>query len=287
MSSKITILGIGKSGVNIANEISQYPDYQCLTIDNESNKHKKVKHYKVKKYKSPEDYEQYISDLSLDIFFRNIKEKTYVVVCGASIISGATLAILLKIKDRTKIHILYIKPDVEFLSEIKSLQEKVVYNVLQEYTRSGVFEEIILLSNREIEKSIVDGVSMFEYHQKINEVVVRTFHFINFLNGSSSHINNWSETSMISRISTLGVMEIVGGEEKTFFPLDTVREKCYYYVVPHEVFQTDKTLHLKIKEQLKRKKEQQKGCKISYGIYESDYNESFAFVISRSSEIQR
>ena len=54
--------------------------------------------------------------------------------------------VLEKIKDRN-INILYVRPDVELLTGMRFSQEKVTFNVLQEYARSGLFKNIVLVHN--------------------------------------------------------------------------------------------------------------------------------------------
>ena len=64
-------------------------------------------------------------------------------------VSSASLSILQYLK-KHKINILYIKPELSLLNETQVQLEKLVYNVFQEYTRSGVFERMYIVSNEEV-----------------------------------------------------------------------------------------------------------------------------------------
>ncbi len=66
------------------------------------------------------------------------KEILFITSCGH--VSGAALRILQQLKKKNcTINVLYIKPDGSLLSHTKSLQQNLMFNVLQEYARSWGF----------------------------------------------------------------------------------------------------------------------------------------------------
>jgi len=89
----------------------------------------------------------------------------------------------------------------------------------------------------------------------------------------------------VSRITTIGVLDIEKNEEKLLFPLTAVREKSYYYAVNNETLKTDTTLFKTITDQMKEKIIEDK-LKISYGIYSTQYKQKYGFLLARSSMVQ-
>ena len=72
---------------------------------------------------------------------------------------------------------------MELLSEVKKMHERVTYNVLQEYARSGQIKGICLVSNTQLE-NILDNVPIMGYHKKRNDFIVSTMHMINVYKNS-------------------------------------------------------------------------------------------------------
>ena len=53
-----------------------------------------------------------------------------------------------------KLEVFYVRPDTELLTGVPKLLENMMFGVLQEYARSGLFDSLTILSNLEIENSI-------------------------------------------------------------------------------------------------------------------------------------
>ena len=73
------------------------------------------------------------------------------VIGGGGKYQSAALSILKQLKNH-KINILYIKPDVAFLGQQSLMLDNLVFNVFQEYARSGVFERLYVVDNACMEK---------------------------------------------------------------------------------------------------------------------------------------
>ena len=172
-----TIVGLGSVGHNIVSKFLQYPQYNGYTIDCELPEEiGNSRFIELPECDHPEEYEKDIPDLSKR--FNNIEGDALFVLSGASIISGAALRILQCLHKKTKINILYIKPDMGSLSELRTLQERACFKILQEYTRSGVFQNMYIADNALLDK-IIDGAPIMGYHDFLNEVLVSTIHMIN------------------------------------------------------------------------------------------------------------
>ena len=127
------VLGIGEAGKNIASQVGQISNLKALAVDTDGL---------VPKKKSHEEYDKCGASVAKKLKAPKDKEVT-VVLCGAGKVSGIVLSLLEALKDR-KITIVYIVPDEFMLSKTQKLQHKVVFNVLQQYSRSGLFESMYI-----------------------------------------------------------------------------------------------------------------------------------------------
>ena len=108
---------------------------------------------------------------------------------------------------------------------------------------------------------------------------------INIFNHSEPVLNNYSKIVDTARILTLGLIDYKNDEEKIFFNLGALREKRYYYALPEEKIETDKKLMKDIRKQLKNKIKHDK-MNVSYGIYQTNYEQEYVYCISYSSTVQ-
>lgn len=274
-------MGLGSAGCNIAKSFSKYPEYTIRTID--CMEPSGEEHFRIRKCNSHEEYEKAVPDMT--DFFSHIKDRDEVlfVIGGSGEISGASLAILEQIS-YAKLNVLYVKPDVTLLSELGVLRERLVYNVLQEYARSGKFERIIIIDNPKLDETM-GGAPVIGYYDELNKMIASTIHMINVFDHSKPEIGTISSPLEVSRIITIGMMNIDNAEEKLFFSLTNAREKSYYYAINYEELKESKELYKNITAQMKSKVEQD-GIKITYGIYSTNYNSNYCYVVARSSIIQ-
>ena len=256
-----TIVGLGSVGHNIVNKFLQYPEYNGYTIDCEL----------------PEG-------AGNSRRFNNIEGESLFVLSGGSIISGAALRVLEHLQKKSRINILYIKPDMNSLSELRSLQERTCFNVLQEYTRSGVFQNMYIVDNSLLDK-IIDGAPIMGYYDFLNDVLVSTIHMINVFKNQKKIIGTFSKPNETSRIATVGILNPDMGEESPFYDLGVIMEKSYYYAIPEEELKTDKKLLGRIKDQI-LKKPQMEDVNISYGVFPTNYEQKYAYFVARSNQVQ-
>jgi len=275
------IIGLGQAGVNIAKGFSSYTQYNIYTIDAVTSEG--PRHFLFPKCKTHEEYESATPDLTP--FFKELEDEEDIlfIIGGSGAISGASLAILEQLK-RCKIHVLYIRPDISLLSEKRVMRERITYNILQESGRSGLFERIILIDNVELDK-IAGGAPVIGYYNELNKILISAIHMINVFNHSEAVMNTIAKPLEMTRITTLGVLDMEKNEENLFFPLTATREKSYYYAVNSEMLKTDRALFKTITDQLKEKIIEGK-LKICYGIYSTQYKKNYGFLIARSSMVQ-
>ena len=284
-----TIIGLGQAGCNIADSFAKYDEYDVYKIDVGLEAYKRTPYgdfpqeglYSVMPQDGPEEYEKYCPNFKN--FFKNIRGEVLFVVDGSGDISGATLRILEYLRGH-EINVLYIRPDVELLPEIKKKHEWVTFNVLQEYARSAVFKRMYIIENPLVEQHLGE-VPLIGYYDRLNEVIVSTMHMINVYNHIDPVADTFSEPFKTARISTVGIFDIEADESKEFFLLDKAREMRYYYAINKDKLKSDGALFKKIKKQVKDKTDDT--LKVSYGIFATDYKEDFAYTVSYSSFIQK
>ena len=195
-----TVIGLGKAGCAIADKFAQYPQYKTFKIDSEGLDPKSKNCHLLKKQDSPEKYEKTVR--SMKTFFAKTTDNILFVLSGSGMISGASLQILKNLRGK-KVNILYIKPDMEFLGHMNILQERVVRNVLQEYTRSGVFNRIFLVDNKKVEEVLGD-VPIIGYYDRLNELIVSTIHMVNIYDHQKAIHATPFDKADTTRISTFG-----------------------------------------------------------------------------------
>jgi len=275
------VLGLGSAGCNVARKFEEYSQYKVYTINHELQK--KKNHFRVDLFENPEQYEEQEYDFCKKL--KSLKDKKVLfIVCGASCVASLSLVVLESLKKiNCEVTILYISPEKDLLSEVGAMQERMVMKVLQQYARSGLFSNMALSSNVELE-NIVQNLTILNYHDTLNSLLCSTIHMTNVFKNTKSISDTFSRNADSSRISTFGFLNVDTGEEKLFFPLDNIREKRYYYAIPQKKLENESNLFRKIVNQVKENLT--KTTKVSYGIYSTDYDESYVYIECFSSRIQ-
>ena len=205
-----------------------------------------------------------------------------VITCGVVAISGGILRLLEQLQ-KNQLTVVYIQPDLTFASEVQQTQERIVRNVLQEYARSGLLERLYLVDNTCIEEGIGE-VPILGYYDVLNQAVANTLHMINVFAHSEPVIGNFVRPAQISRIATLGILDIEKGEEKWFYDLTGVRDVIYYYGINEEDLKEDGTLFRTINDYVKAQTDE--SLNVSYGVFKTNYEQRYCYCIKYSSMVQ-
>jgi hypothetical protein len=271
------IIGIGRAGCNIVDKFNQYSQYECYKIDTNPNVLENQKVFKLKTCRTPEEYESSVPDLS--DFFKDLDGDVLFVLAGGGKITGITLKVLQQIK-HCNINVLYVVPDQKAITNTAYLQNRLTFYVLQEYARSGLLNKIYLASNSVLEK-IVGDVPLLQLNNNMNDLLVNAIHYLNIFSNTEPVLNNIETPNEISRIATFGVYDIKNSTEMQYFPLDTVKDKCYYYCINEDVINSDGRLFKNIKEQLSKE-----SIRVSYQIHSTKHSESFCYTVGYTNQIQ-
>ena len=277
-----TIIGLGQAGCNIADHFSQYPQYNIIKIDTKLKKAKNT--FNLKYHSNPEHYEKKLPVRLIKHLHQTVQSHTlFITSCG--MVSGASLSILEKIKDKTQITVMYIIPHQTELVGDKKLQNTLLFNVFQEYARSALFERVYLLDNQKM-SDIIGPVPIMKRWESLNNLIASTYHMINVFEHTQPILTTITNRIKTARISTLGLLDEENNQEKMFFELDIPREKNYYYGVPNKQLEEDENLMKNIQNNVKTIKEHDK-MKTTYSVYSTEYDKLYAYCEKSSTLIQK
>tara|TARA_R110002020_G_scaffold9035_11_gene36191 strand:- start:39 stop:890 length:852 start_codon:yes stop_codon:yes gene_type:complete len=275
----ISIIGIGTGGSAMADQFQNVGNYEVYKL-NKNVKRTTKSSFPLPDYRTPEEYENNIPDLTE--FFKSVRERAQVFIVGASMSSNYVLGILQQICDK-EIDLFYIKPDTEMLTGTPLLLENMVFGILQEYARSGLFKSVTLISNPHLE-SVLGEVPIKNYYETLNKSIFSTIHYLNYFEFTDPEIGQVAYPAEINRIRSIAMLEIETLEEKWLFDLDTPRELCYYICINDDRLNTEGGLHKKIVDLLKEKPKNA-FRKISYAIYGTEHSD-FGFCVAHTNVVQ-
>ena len=270
------IVGLGKAGRNLAQAFSKFPQYETYSIDTSKNAD-----ITIKQRKNHEEYDTHFPSLKRKLKFTN--SDICVIICGGGQISGGSLRLLEQLAPTNEVTVLYIKPDLELASETQQTQEEIVRNVLQEYARSGALAGIWLIDNQMVEKGIGD-VPISGYYDILNQAIANTVHMIQVFKNSEPVMGNFIKPSDLSRIMTVGILDVDKEEEKWFYDLTNPRDVVYYYGINKDQLEEDTTLYKTITQYVKSKLKDQ--MNVSYGVFTTTYDQKYCYCIKYSSMVQ-
>jgi hypothetical protein len=227
-----------------------------------------------------EDYEKHCPKFKKKLSFK--EDECLFVLCGASMCSSAALRILETIKNK-KVNILYICPDPNLSGSTRLKRHKVVFNVLQEYTRSGLLNSMCIVSNKQI-LNIIGDQSITNMYDNINKTIAHTFESVGWFTEQPPIMGSLHSMKKISRIYTVSIGNIEKNEQNMLFLLDNPTETWYIYSISQKELDNDRSLLPKIRERVLT--DEEKGINSSFGIYSSQHDQSYSYSVSKTHFIQ-
>ena len=265
----MVLIGIGNAGCNLINAFGDH--------------HKKIAiNYSdfPKKCNTTEEYEEHCPNFTKRLKFS--ESECWVALSGTGKISGATLRILEKIKHK-KINKLYICPDIDITGIIQQKRNRVVFSVLQQFTRSGLLNRMYLFSNTHILNMIGDQ-TLTTMYEMVNKQIAHAVETFEWFKSQEPMMGSQHEPKEISRIGTLSVGDFKKNEEKLMYPLDNTTEAGYIYSISKTNLEKNKNLLKLIKERIAKDKENK--IISSFLIYPSEHKQSFFYSLKLSHVIQ-
>lgn len=273
----MNIIGLGSAGCKIAKHFENFPQYDVFFIDTE-NENKEKNFIEVKKQETHEEYESNYKQINI----KKIKGDTTVILAGTGKISGIILRLLEQLKNRD-LSVLYIKPDLSTASPIAKARERVVFGVLQQYSRSSLVSNLCIVSNSAVEQ-VLDNVSVSTYWQDINNVISSTYNMLNVFENTEPVLNTLSNPGPTSKIATLGVIGYKSLEEKLFYDLQKPRLKKYFFGISEKTLKEEKDLLQKIRTYIATRTEDK--CTACFAIYSTNYEQDYVYTVQYASLIQ-
>lgn len=264
-----SLIGLGATGGKIVEKLSEYPQYKKILIDEDKG---------IKKQKTPEDYEKKCP--SFKTKFKNLHDDVYVFLSASGKISGAVLKILEQIKGKN-INVVCIHSDPITLSSMGTLQQNLVSNVLQEYTRSGLINKVYLIDNSKIE-DLLEDIPLELYWDKINETIAYVFHTMMCLKHTKPMIESGNTEEGIANIATFGLLD-KEGNKKLFFNLKHQTSQCYYYSYSKEKEGKNKNFLKQVKTRIA---EEDGISAKSFKIFETNGQDSTTYIESSTHILQ-
>lgn len=280
-----TIIGIGTAGCKVASLFENYNNiYDVYKIDSD-NLEESPRNFLVEKKKTHEEYS--MDNTNFSYFFKDIDTEVLVILSGGGQTSGVVPKVLERLVERMgaeKVNVLFIMPDVEELHGDDKLSNRLTYNVLMQWARSNMFNMLYLADNLKLEE-IVNDTPVYNYYEKINQLLVSTIHMTNVFKHTDAVVASSFRNSDCSKIATFGIFDVENNDEKPFFSLDNILEKHYYYGINKQALETDGNLMSGIKN--KMKEINSSGQRGSYGVYETSYEQNYGYSIFFSQKIQK
>ena len=256
------IIGLGEAGCNIASIFKQHNQYHVELLDEGKG---------LKKHTSVEDYD----NIKYNPRKKTLKSATegILFVCGSGKVAGAVLRVLEALK-HVKMQVIYLCPDLEYSSREEKLRHKVHFNVLQEYARSGMIEELIILDNKLL-LDIAGHGTVYKYYEKVNHYVYSVMHTLNYCKNVNPEFSSVHAPKEVSRIATLGHGEVEKKEEKLLFLLDNITETSYIISINEEELVNDISILPNVKAMAKESKKL--GRETSFAIWSTEETESYYY----------
>lgn len=274
------VLGLGKLGCAIAEEFTAYPEYRVYKIDADTSERASLS---VGKYSDMQEYENSLEKDEVEIYLRSIKDGDEVlfILEGGEPISGASLSILETIRS-AKISVMYIVPDRELCSLVQKRDDRICFYVMQEYARSGLFDNLFLLEKSSVE-SLIGDVSIQAHEKQMAYFIAYIFAMLNYFKHTDSVLSGEITRNDISRLSTLGICSL-DSETSMLFPLQDIKDTMFFYGIPEKELGEDQSLMRKIKSHVK---DRNPGESAGFSIYSTTLEKPFIVGMYSSAEVQK
>ena len=139
--------------------------------------------------------------------------------------------------------------------------------------------------DQESVSKIMGKVPITVFYDNLYEYIMSTIHMINYFDNNEPVMSNFKESPPTFCLNTIGIMDISTNTESLFYPVDNVRETRYYYFINGNQLNTDGDLHDLIDKQINSKV--QENMSIMFGIYQSNFSESYCYIVTKSPYIQK
>ena len=277
-----SVIGLGKLGCGIADQFKQYPEYKVFRMSSDLS----VKNsFYIQAQDDIEKYEKNFDVVEARLFCKRFKKGSEVIFIleGGDPVTGVTLSLLENLS-HTNITLLYIKPDEDVSSIVQKRDDRIVYNILQEYTRSGMFGKMLIIEKSRVEEMIGD-VPISDYERSIHHFISYIPAMINYFENTGSILETKMKPLNISRLGTYGLASLDKNIDiKFLYPIEDEKSAHFYFGIPDEMLATDNKLMQKIKTQVKRFSKE--GVDTGYSVHSTELDGVIVLCAFYSAKIQ-
>jgi hypothetical protein len=274
----INIIGLGETGIKLAEQFAKSDNYEVYKIGHDLSKTKRTRG--IKKEKDPEKYEKNCPPMKH--FFKDLEGRSIFIVNGGEQISLASLRILEHCRPWATT-VVYIQPDTDSLNDDGKKIERVVFNVMQEFARSGAISKLVLFNAKKVEEAMGE-VPIIGYDEMFHQYIFSSLNLINYFEHQTPVLSVDSEGIDYSRIMSISLVSLDDPHEKPFFDLREVKEKVYYCGINENELRNDNKLLTKIKDRIDSAREGNQ--RTSYRVYATTYDDPHIFCVKSSAVIQ-
>lgn len=264
------IIAIGSKASRLADKFKQFEQYNEII----SFKDNELQASSIEEYENI-DFNNLNSDLDENLFiFFGENERT-----------ACALKLIEKYKNK-KNYVFYIRPNLNDLDFDKLKQERLFYNVFQEYARSGLFEDLYLINIKDLEE-ITPDLNLIEYENKIFNTLSNLIHNLNCYNHIEPLKENYISCPIAARINTIGIFNLEQNFDQWLFPVEDVSHLCYYVAVDEKTLQNDTNLLKKINDFVELRQQRFGKNRVKYSVFLSLSNTTYGILTASSAVIQK
>tara|TARA_R100000231_G_scaffold39327_1_gene34208 strand:+ start:80 stop:922 length:843 start_codon:yes stop_codon:yes gene_type:complete len=275
------VIGIGKFASLVADELDKHPEYTVYKFSETSSSPDTFALGSLQDMKS---YEEEIPLDEIKLFLRSItsEDSVLAVIEGGIAMSGSTLQILQMVKN-SELHVLYLIPDMDMLSEQEKSYHKICFGILQEYARSGVLKNFHIVDRPKAEEMVGD-VPVSEYERSVANFISYTIAMVNYFSNTEAVLENKLSKKEWCSISSFGLASFDSDLVSDLFSLENIENIHFYYGIPATTLEQDNTLIKKIKSHVKNQKTNDKT--ISYSVYSTTFDRTMILAQAFTSVVQ-
>ena len=277
------VIGIGAFGCLVGEQLAAYPEYRIYKIDSDIDQRGSLS---VGTHHNIEEYEKNLNTQEVEIYLGSIKkgDEVLIVVEGGTPISGILLRVIETIRDAS-VNVMYITPDRSVIGEEQQRDDKIVFNVVQEYARSGAIKNCYLVSYAALEV-LVGNVPITSYRESLAYFLGYVIAMINYFAHTDPLIDNSPTVKNHKRILSYGVSSLEKqAEVKLLFPLEEVSDLHFFYGIPAESTNSDDTLMEKIKDHVKNYSRSQ-DMRVTFSVFATTLEDPMVLATAYSGHIQ-
>ena len=269
-----SVITIGTAAVHFGNFLESYPEYTLYSFNHTGAE------FSVPIFSDIERYEDPIRGLKK--YLSTVADDVVCVISGGELVSLITLQVLEKIKNKN-IEIVYLQPSLDMLNKTCVLVHNLVQGVLQEMTRSHVFQMFYLFDLGCV-KNVTPDVVLGEIEKTVAQSCATHFHTFNWLSSQESDFGLNEDKIKNATISTLSYCDFNLTKVTDLGRLLFIREQEVFYGIPEKQVKEDTTLYDKILKSFKDFKKE--NIRTSFNVCSVPFENEVVYIKNSTTAVQ-